>query len=170
MRRDENVFAASGLCAFARNIHHSQFTIHILVAEAVEQFLHLVVPKAALVLDLLLVGEILDDQDGLVGNFRFLDPELEILLLGGVGPMKADEFLFFLIEHFGRIVGAVPGETVDPVSFVHLISEPFLQAGGIREEVVKNGRGTSHRIFKGVKLFFAHLGPVNLSGCAIIEN
>lgn len=73
-----------------------------------EKVLHLIAPELALVLDFAFVGEVFDDEDGLVGYFGFFDSEFEVFFFGSVGPMEADEFFEFGLQDFRAVGGAIP--------------------------------------------------------------
>ena len=95
-----------------------------------KKILDLVAPKLALILDLLLVGEILDDENGHVGDLRPLDAELEEFFFGRVRPVEPDRFFQFLFEHLRLVNRAVPGETEYIIALVDFIRKPLLQPGG----------------------------------------
>ena len=95
-----------------------------------EEVLYLVAPELALVFDLAFAGEVADDEDGLVGDFRFFYAKFEILFFGGVGPMEADVLFGFAFHHFGTIGGAVPRKTKNIIPLIYFIRKPLLQASG----------------------------------------
>ena len=95
-----------------------------------EEVLDLVAPELALVFDLGFAGEVADDEDGLVGDFRFFYAEFEILFFGGVGPMEADILFGFAFHYFGAVGGTVPRKTKNIIPFIHFICKPLLQASG----------------------------------------
>lgn len=53
-----------------------------LIAQPVKKFFHLVIPKHALVLDVLFFREILYYEDRLVGDLRLLDSEFKKFIFG----------------------------------------------------------------------------------------
>ncbi len=95
-----------------------------------KEVFYLVAPELALVFYFSFAGEILYDQDRLIGHLGFLDAEFEVFFFRSVGPMEADELYEFGLHHFGALGGAVPGEAEDIIPVIHFICEPLLQPGG----------------------------------------
>ena len=76
-----------------------------LAAQPVKEIFHLVAPELALVFDLDLAGcKILDDQNGLVGDFRLFYAELEELFHRSFHPVEPDVLLGFALGDF-RLIG-----------------------------------------------------------------
>lgn len=92
-----------------------------------KKILDLVAPELALVFDLLLIGEILYHQDGLIGDLRLFNAELEELFFRGMRPVEADEFLRLALHDLRPVDRAIPGETEYIVPLVYFICEPLLQ-------------------------------------------
>ena len=108
------------------------------VPEAVEKVFDLVVPERALVLDVFFLGKIGHNQDCLVGNLGFFNPELEIFTLGGVQPAELDEFVVFTFQDFGLLKSAAPSKIKDIITLVYLVCEPLPKACRSRKELIKN--------------------------------
>ena len=101
----------------------------LVAAQPVKEVFYLVAPELALVFDLNLAAcKIFDDQDRLVGDFRFLDAEFEELLGGSIHPMETDEFLEFAFGYFRFIGCPIPGKTEHIIPFVYFICKPLLQS------------------------------------------
>src|SRR6185437_10397329 len=79
-----------------------------LVAQPVKEVFHLVAPQLALIFDFTLACKIFDDENGLVGDFRFFDAKLEELFCRRVHPMKPDELFEFAFGHFGLVCCTIP--------------------------------------------------------------
>jgi hypothetical protein len=95
-----------------------------------KKILDLVAPELGLVFDLAFAGEILYDEDRLVGDLGFFDAKFKIFFFGGMTPMKADELFEFALHHLCAVGGTIPGEAEYIIPFVNFICEPLLQSGG----------------------------------------
>ena len=101
----------------------------LVAAQPVKEVFYLVAPELALVFDLNLAAcKILDDQDRLVGDFRFLDAEFEELFGRRLHPMETDEFFEFTFRYLRFIGGTIPGKTEHIIPFVYFICKPLLQS------------------------------------------
>ena len=101
----------------------------LVATQPVKEVLHLVAPELALVFDVPLAAcKIFDDEDSLIGHFRFLDAELEELLRGSIHPMETDEFFEFTFGYFRFVGGTIPGKTEHIIPFVYFICKPLLQS------------------------------------------
>src|SRR6266498_2026883 len=125
----------------------------LITSNTMKQVFYLVIPQHALIFQFFFFSKIFYHQDSLISYFRFFNAEFKIFSLWSINPMESNKFFFLAFQDFSFLKRTIPGKIENIVSFIHFISEPFLQTSRSGKKFVQNAGRTSHRVLKRIQLF-----------------